>query len=91
MFKIAAIVGALAFVEANKIPLKHHPLSWDRLMKFKESNGEKVPVKDYMNAQYSIDVTIGTPAQTISVVPDTGSANLWIYSSACESLPCLTH
>jgi len=95
MFKIAAIAGALAGVEANKIPLKHHPLSWDRLMTFKskldESNGEKVPVKDFSNTQYFIDIDVGTPAQTFQVVPDTGSSNLWIYSSACHSVPCLTH
>ena len=53
MFKTIALLGAIAGVEANKIPLKHHPLSFDRLMAFKakldESNGETVPVKDYMN------------------------------------------
>jgi cathepsin D len=95
MFKIVALVGAMAGVEANKIPLKHHPLSYDRLMTFKsqldQSNGETIPVKDYMNTQYFIDINIGTPAQTFQVVPDTGSSNLWVYSSACHSVPCLTH
>jgi len=44
-----------------------------------------------MNTQYFIDMTIGTPPQTFTVVPDTGSSNLWIYSSKCHSIPCLTH
>merc|ERR1719454_2279591 len=50
-----------------------------------------VPVKDHMNTQYFVDVDVGTPAQTFSVVPDTGSSNLWIYSSNCKSIPCRTH
>ena len=38
MVKIAAIISTLATIEANKIPLLHKPLSWDRLMKFKEES-----------------------------------------------------
>jgi len=44
-----------------------------------------------MNTQYFIDIDIGTPPQTFTVVPDTGSSNLWVYSSNCRSIPCKTH
>lgn len=44
-----------------------------------------------MNTQYFITATVGTPGQSFTLVPDTGSSNLWIYSAQCMSVPCLTH
>jgi len=43
------------------------------------------PLKDYTDTEYVGEVDIGTPAQTFSVVMDTGSANLWVASSGCSS------
>jgi hypothetical protein len=50
-----------------------------------------IPVIDYMNTQYFVDVCIGSPCQTFKVVPDTGSSNLWVYSSKCNSIVCWYH
>jgi hypothetical protein len=44
-----------------------------------------------MNTQYFAEVQVGTPAQTFTVVPDTGSSNLWMYSSNCWAVPCYYH
>lgn len=92
----AAILGYTA--SGAKVPLKHKPLSIEGLKaaqyKFAnraEMNAAEVPVKDYENTQYFVDITVGTPAQTFTVVPDTGSSNLWIYASDCKSIPCRTH
>jgi saccharopepsin len=68
----------------------------DRLLsygqtKFLSDSQEEIPIADYENTQYFADVTLGTPAQTFTVIPDTGSSNLWIYSSSCTTLVCSMH
>jgi len=95
----AALLGAS--VEASRIPLHHNPLTLNDYMEQKESlvrraehysqTGEHIGLKDYMNTQYFIDITLGSNDQQFTVVPDTGSSNLWVYSSKCHSVACLTH
>lgn len=45
--------------------------------------GSLVPFKDDMDLSYLVELSIGTPAQTFKVIPDTGSSNLWVPSVDC--------
>eukprot|EP00343_Euplotes_focardii_P008193 CAMPEP_0205818468 /NCGR_PEP_ID=MMETSP0206-20130828/377_1 /ASSEMBLY_ACC=CAM_ASM_000279 /TAXON_ID=36767 /ORGANISM="Euplotes focardii, Strain TN1" /LENGTH=376 /DNA_ID=CAMNT_0053110847 /DNA_START=14 /DNA_END=1144 /DNA_ORIENTATION=+ len=58
----------------------------------KANDHTNLPIKDYTDTQYVAEVTVGNPPQSFMLVPDTGSSNLWVYSSTCYfSLPCYLH
>lgn len=46
-------------------------------------------VNDFGDVEYLGNITIGTPPQQFIVVLDTGSANLWVPGSNCESVATL--
>jgi len=98
MFKFAAALVAVA--TAERIPLKKNQLRVEDIEAQKAyfeyaaqemTLGGELPVKDYMNTQYFVEISVGTPAQKFTVVPDTGSSNLWLYSKSCKTLACLRH
>ena len=102
MFKSLAVALLVGATSAGRIPLHKRELTMDMFRGQKDSistkflqddvsTGTKVKVTDFMDAQYFIDVSIGTPPQTFTMVPDTGSSNLWVYSKHCSALPCWIH
>ncbi len=50
-----------------------------------------IALKNYKNTQYVGEILLGIPMQSIPVIFDTGSGNLWVTSLKCKAKSCEGH
>ncbi|TYJ55923.1 hypothetical protein B9479_003307 [Cryptococcus floricola] len=51
-------------------------------------NGEISLTDHNLDTSYSASLSVGTPAQTLDIVLDTGSSDLWLASDKCTTTAC---
>lgn len=63
----------------------------DESIRVDETNNVPILLKNFKNTQYVGTIEIGTPQQSIPVIFDTGSGNLWVTSALCKSPTCISN
>ena len=78
---LVVALAALAEAEVRRVALKKnedHEVKATFSLRTLPGAEAPIVIKDYQNSQYYGEIAVGTPPQTMSVIYDTGSSNLWV-------------
>jgi hypothetical protein len=90
----ALLFFTLVSARTLRVPLRKIPnedfvrnkLFGPRPQALNSTSGEgSIVINDYQNSQYYGEIQLGTPGQTFNMIFDTGSSDVWVAGSECDS------
>lgn len=78
-----AAVGADSFLKSTVTAHQDHAAHSEIIKLLGRQITEEISNQQY-GTHYTIDIEVGTPPQTVTVIVDTGSADLWV-NPTCET------
>jgi len=90
-FLVASSLAQLRipFLRKTAGTLEEVVLSLEREIESVGENLDIIPLTNWGNNYYYSSVSLGTPAQNLLVLFDTGSANFWVPAKNCTIVACL--
>jgi len=82
---VSAALSKIPLYRTERLSLKRIQKAVEGLQRRYGATADPVPIHNYEDAQFYGPIAVGTKGQTLNVVFDTGSSNLWVPSKQCTN------